>query len=182
MVREYTPDSAREALRSCLADINIFVGKWGRSRSRRAKTALKAVWDRVRPHIITLSPDIREARQNLEFIDLLSRAFVRNAEVLIALIAKLIGQGPILQNERPNEEGSVYPLRGGKSVPVPRGFGAQLQDAMGSRGHTQGDACASMVDARQREMDPKTLRRLLLERGSFHQETIKRARAYRRVS
>jgi hypothetical protein len=65
------------------------------------------------------------------------------------------------------------PSGGSKRVSIPRGFGAQLSEAMRTRGHGYQRACGDMGG-----MDPKTLRKMLKEQGAVHLETLNEAYRY----
>lgn len=168
-------DRAQKALQKCLEDLGAAFERWKRAESRSAEGAIVAACAEMRPHIITLSPDMREARDNLEFFDRLASSPVRNTETIIALVAKLIEPRIIVQNiaRRLDREIRSQPSGGGKGVPIPPGFGAELREAMQTRGHGLEKACGDMEG-----MDPKTLRKILEERGAVHLENLNKASMY----
>jgi hypothetical protein len=168
-------DAAREALRNCLADLKVASEAWRQAQTRQAKVAIEVACNKMRPHIITLSPDMREARENFEFFDLLASSCVRNFEAITAMAEKLIGPGLIHQNnDRPlGRDAPSRPSGGGEKEPIPNGFGEQLLGAMKSRAHGYEKACSHMEG-----MDPKTLRKMLKEEGTVHRSTLSRASEY----
>jgi hypothetical protein len=134
----------------------------------QASVAVEAACNKMRPLIIDLSPNMREARENLGAFDRLASSCVRNADVIIALARKLMGPELTLPNinlplDRFN---SSWPSGGAKSVAVPPGLGVALAKAMKTRRHGQEKACASMG------LDSKTLRKVLRETGRVHQRTL----------
>ena len=95
---EHTLDSAREAIRSCIADLKVVSGRLERGQSKQAKGAIEAACNKMRPDIVTLARDAQEARGNLEFFDCLLSSPIRNAEVIIALAEKLLSLAVCAQN------------------------------------------------------------------------------------
>jgi hypothetical protein len=147
-----------------------------RAKTNSAKKALDEACAKMRASFITLSPDLREARENFEFFDRLCSSSVRNVEAIIALTVKLIGSEFVAEHDQRlllSQEDHSRPSPNPGELPVPKGFGAELAKAMKTRGDGLEAACAHMG-----EMDPKTLRKLLNERGLVHRGTLNRAYNY----
>lgn len=175
MPATYTVAAAREALQSSLRDLDAALKKARCGKIGRTKAEIASACDGMRPHIITLARNIREARENFDFFERLSSSPVRNGDAIIALVVRLIGPGPLpTEIEQSAREDDVSPAGCAcKSVPIPKGLGTELRQAMRVRGHTFAAASSCMQG-----MDPKTLRRLVRENGSVHLDTINRAREY----
>ncbi len=175
MLERHTLGSATEAVQNCLADLEDALESLQRGQTRQAKAAIVAACKKMRPHIFTLSPDIRVARENIDFFDRLASSCVRNTELIIALAVKLIGPGFMVQNiDRPlGREVHFQPSGDGKRVPIPPGFGAELRKAMENRGHGFEKACGDMDG-----IDPKTLRKMLKGQEAVHQQTLNKASKY----
>jgi hypothetical protein len=175
MLPEFTVDGAREAFRNGLNDFVAAFEKSRQGQNRHTKGAIEAAFRKMRAHIITLAPDMSEARKNFKFFDRLSSSYVRNGEAIIALAVKLIGSEAGAQN--PERLKDQFARSGSscnsKRVPIPPGFGASLQKIMDARGHGLEAACSNMQD-----MDPKTLRKLLSEQGVVHRITLNKAKEY----
>jgi hypothetical protein len=86
---EPTVDRAQNALRKCLDDLATTFENWQRVKTRPAEKTIAAAYNEMRPHLVTLSPDVRQAMEYLEFFDHLSSSLVTNVQVIIALALKL---------------------------------------------------------------------------------------------
>ena|ERR1039457_6998283 len=118
LISEHILDAAREALRSCIAELIIASDPPDGRHSSTAKGAIEAAFEKMRPHIITVAPDTREARENLDFFDALASSPARNAEVIIAFAQKLASVPSGAQvSERPKHEKTPGSKRGRPAIP-----------------------------------------------------------------
>ena len=85
-------DPRHEILR-CLDDLRAACAKWRCIKTRSAEKAVEEAWQEMQQHIITLSPSMREARENLNFFNLFFDSTDRKMETMSALVAKLAGTG-----------------------------------------------------------------------------------------
>lgn len=168
----------RHEMLTYLHDLKAACTKWEGAKTKSGKKAIGEVCAKMRPLFFTLSPDLREGRENFVLFDGLCSSPILNLEVIIALTVKLIGPEVVTEHYQKLRQPVSQAIRsqpshhGGK-LPVPNGLGAALAESMRIRGHGQAEACAH-IDG----MDPKTLRKLLNERESVQRKTLKRAEKY----
>jgi hypothetical protein len=111
-------DPAREALRRHVQELDAAFVKLQRRPSRQTRLAMKVLCEEMRPHIIAISSDISEARQNLEFFDRLSTEPGRNSRTMTALVIKLIGREPERESsEQANLQENRFRLLGTQAQP-----------------------------------------------------------------
>jgi hypothetical protein len=136
----------------------------------QAEADLRASINKMRGHVVTLSADAKEAKENLDFFDSLAVYPIRNSGPIIAFAEKLLTSKV---DSEDTAERTDSGKASGKSLPVPAGFGLRLAAAIRLCGHTKEQACAEMG-----EMDPKTLRKLLSDGGPVHQSSLNQASTY----
>ena len=96
-------DSAREAIRSCISELMAASTGFKQGHSRQAQRTIGATCSKMLPHVIRLTRDMQEAKENCKFLVWLSLPPIQNAEAIISLAQRLVNLTDSVQyDERSN--------------------------------------------------------------------------------
>jgi hypothetical protein len=96
--------------------------------SVRAETDVRESLNNMRPHIVAIAPDVRDARENLMFFDDLAKNCFHNVAVIRVLIERLVGStGGSPASQIPDRIAGTG--RGNSTMQTPEGLGTETEDA-----------------------------------------------------